>query len=102
MCDIVGIRSPHITDYDADTIQSMVSCLSHRGPDNLGIHSIPEDHISLGHTRLAIIDFSYDLISETRHQYKSLNIFSSQFYDQHNMSKIPWDIASLILWLNTL
>ena len=49
-----------------------------------------------------ILNLSYELIGERRHKYESQKIFASQFHDQHDVSKIPWDIASLILWLNTL
>ncbi|MBD3271970.1 MAG: asparagine synthase (glutamine-hydrolyzing) [Elusimicrobia bacterium] len=55
MCGICGILS--FTDTKPlSAIEAMVQCLTHRGPD--AQKSIILDRISLGHTRLSIIDTS--------------------------------------------
>ena len=54
MCGISGMfASP-----DEAVIQRMISILSHRGPDGNGIWVDSNEQVGLGHTRLAIIDFS--------------------------------------------
>ena len=51
MCGIAGV-----TWRDPDLIERMTTILTHRGPDQHGIHV--DDHVSLGHRRLSIIDLS--------------------------------------------
>ncbi|MEN6294150.1 MAG: asparagine synthase (glutamine-hydrolyzing) [Methanobacterium sp.] len=50
MCGICGIAGQE----DPALIKKMCKSLHHRGPDDSGIYS--DDHITLGHTRLSIID----------------------------------------------
>jgi asparagine synthase (glutamine-hydrolysing) len=52
MCGICGILGP----ISSDTISRMVSAIHHRGPDDRGIYQ--DQSISLGMSRLAIIDIS--------------------------------------------
>lgn len=52
MCGICGIYGVE----DRALIQSMLSVMKHRGPDGEGIFI--DSHMSLGHTRLSIIDLS--------------------------------------------
>lgn len=57
MCGIAGIynfQGEH--NSNAGIIKSMVQQLDHRGPDGQGFYS--DKHISLGHSRLSIIDLS--------------------------------------------
>jgi asparagine synthase (glutamine-hydrolysing) len=69
MCGIFGIYSfSTATDSHAlrDHLQSAQSALHHRGPDDSGLETfsvscdmgVPEGSLSLGHTRLSIIDLS--------------------------------------------
>ncbi len=51
MCGIAGIFGS-----DASGMEAMVAALSHRGPDGRGIHQ--DGDVTLGHTRLSIIDLS--------------------------------------------
>ena len=51
MCGINGFNF-----RDEDKIKKMNNCLAHRGPDGNSFYS--SDDISLGHTRLSIIDLS--------------------------------------------
>jgi len=52
MCGICGIYGKK----DEITLNKMISVLKHRGPDDKGIYL--DENISLGHTRLSIIDLS--------------------------------------------
>jgi asparagine synthase (glutamine-hydrolysing) len=51
MCGICGIGW-----YNNALIKKMTNALRHRGPDDMGMFS--DDKVSLGHTRLSIIDLS--------------------------------------------
>jgi len=51
MCGICGF-----TWNDEELVTGMTQVLSHRGPDQSGVYT--DDHISLGHRRLSIIDVS--------------------------------------------
>lgn len=51
MCGIVGY-----TGSNLDTVKRAHALQTHRGPDDEGFYS--DDHISLGHNRLAIIDIN--------------------------------------------
>ncbi len=51
MCGICGINW-----RDAELTRAMTSAMTHRGPDQEGIFH--DDHVSLGHRRLSIIDLS--------------------------------------------
>jgi asparagine synthase (glutamine-hydrolysing) len=58
MCGIAGIISASSTQYDKQDVQKMISCLSHRGPDDEAIWQNKDGNVILGHRRLAIIDRS--------------------------------------------
>ncbi len=51
MCGIIGF-----TFEDKQLVRKLVSTLTHRGPDSQGIFT--DKNVSLGHTRLSIIDLS--------------------------------------------
>ena len=52
MCGICGFSGFR----DDSVLAAMMECLRHRGPDDTG--KFIDDEISLGHTRLSIIDLS--------------------------------------------
>jgi asparagine synthase (glutamine-hydrolysing) len=55
MCGIVGIFNQNRNQNDTESIlHSMVACLAHRGPDDMGFYH--SDRISMGQSRLSIID----------------------------------------------
>src|SRR5688500_18015741 len=58
MCGITGILSPDPRGAGtrARLVAAMTGTLGHRGPDDSGSWS--DAHVSLGHTRLSIIDLS--------------------------------------------
>ncbi|TQL69982.1 asparagine synthase (glutamine-hydrolysing) [Nocardioides albertanoniae] len=53
MCGISGIRS-YAGPPDAELVRRMMAALFHRGPDGSGYYR--DEHVALGHTRLAIVD----------------------------------------------
>ena len=55
MCGIVGYLSSNFENKKS-VIQSMTQTLTHRGPDKENYWN--DDFISLGHTRLSVIDLS--------------------------------------------
>ncbi len=56
MCGVCGIYSD-VTRPDARLVQFMMGALSHRGPDGSGYYI--DDRVTLGHTRLAIVDTAH-------------------------------------------
>lgn len=54
MCGIAGF----IGDGDRSDIEAMTRALAHRGPDGDGYHIDSEQHVFLGHRRLAVRDIS--------------------------------------------
>ena len=56
MCGIAGILNNHISDSDLSVTARMIRLLRHRGPEETGLYV--DDHISLAHARLSIIDLS--------------------------------------------
>ena len=56
MCGITGIHHYGGANAHADIVRRMTQSLSHRGPDDCGLHVTGS--IGLGHTRLSIIDLS--------------------------------------------
>lgn len=57
MCGIAGCVNTIGSTPDAALIERMVSSLSHRGPDETGVHVAGE--VGLGHARLSIIDIAF-------------------------------------------
>jgi asparagine synthase (glutamine-hydrolysing) len=57
MCGIVGLASKQEA-VSAQILTAMIDRLRHRGPDDRGQWSSPDNRVGLGHTRLAIIDLS--------------------------------------------
>lgn len=56
MCGICGKININNEPIDKVLLKNMISCLSHRGPDDEGIYL--KDNVGLGHRRLSIIDLS--------------------------------------------
>lgn len=56
MCGIAGLVSFNESQVSEGSLNAMVDCLEHRGPDDHG--SYIDRNIGLGHTRLSIIDLS--------------------------------------------
>ncbi|HUF10718.1 MAG TPA: asparagine synthase (glutamine-hydrolyzing), partial [Rhodothermales bacterium] len=59
MCGITGFWSREVPSYEPrETLEMMISTLSHRGPDDEGRWSDPDGRLHFGHTRLSVIDLS--------------------------------------------
>lgn len=58
MCGIAGIVSRGERSVEPGWVESMVSALSHRGPDGKGVWCSRDGGAVIGHTRLAIVDLS--------------------------------------------
>lgn len=58
MCGICGIVGFDKQPVKAESIQSMMDSISHRGPDSQGHYISSDGATALGHLRLAIIDLS--------------------------------------------
>ncbi len=56
MCGICGILRVTGGVPDPELLRRMTATLRHRGPDEIGFHE--DSHVSLGHSRLSIIDLS--------------------------------------------
>ena len=75
MCGICGFNWD-----DKELIVKMMSSINHRGPDDSG-HYI-DDNISLGHTRLSIIDLSEKGKQPIHNEDESLwIIFNGEIYN---------------------
>ena len=57
MCGILGIVSKNFT-HNQNWIKNNLSKIIHRGPDNTGSWVSDDNLVSLGHTRLSILDLS--------------------------------------------
>ncbi|HEY0729339.1 MAG TPA: hypothetical protein VGD38_14770, partial [Pyrinomonadaceae bacterium] len=60
MCSISGVLQTELTVDAVQTVRGMNATLRHRGPDDSGVWSVdtPDGRVTLGNTRLAIIDTS--------------------------------------------
>ena len=65
MCGIAGIiRKPnYVAPIDKLDLEKMSSLISHRGPDDKGIHIDQKNRFGFAHRRLSIVD-----LSENGHQ----------------------------------
>lgn len=58
MCGIAGIWTLEGPDLSLDQFSLFLDALSHRGPDGRGVYKDSQEHLFLGHRRLAILDLS--------------------------------------------
>src|SRR5215467_870545 len=59
MCGIAGILNhSRRVDVSIETLERMRDRMTHRGPDDHGIHLSPNRRAGLAHRRLSIIDLS--------------------------------------------
>lgn len=86
MCGIAGIASNHKVN-NQEMVRSMLDALSSRGPDDSGVYS--EDSISLGMTRLEILDpIGGKQPMEFNNRY--VLVFNGQIYNHLQLrSRIP-------------
>ena len=86
MCGISGILSFGKGSENMEKVVQMNHCLSHRGPDGEGIWG--DEHIVLGHRRLAIIDLSstgnQPMLSVDK---KLVLVFNGEIYNYRELRK---------------
>ena len=60
MCGLVGIVASLPEDRVSSTLDSMISKVGHRGPDDQGkiVLRVGDFHLGAAHTRLSILDLS--------------------------------------------
>lgn len=58
MCGIAGVFSQGGLDLSVETLVAMRDQMTHRGPDDCGVHSDPAAGLGLAHRRLSIVDLS--------------------------------------------
>lgn len=85
MCGIVGI-----TWNDPELVERMASTLTHRGPDQAGVYA--DEHVSLGHRRLSIIDLSEDGRQPMSNEDGSVwVVFNGEIYNFQELREILQD-----------
>lgn len=55
ICGVIRFAEP-VNDADRAAVAVMSAHQAHRGPDGQGVHE--DDHVLLGHRRLAVLDVS--------------------------------------------
>lgn len=95
MCGITGYTGNVIPDL----IRVMNATQAHRGPDGQGIFEDPLIGVSLGHTRLAILDLS-DAAAQPMHSFcgRYVIVYNGEIYNyrelRRELSKAGWDFRS--------
>jgi asparagine synthase (glutamine-hydrolysing) len=90
MCGLVGA----ISDSPSNLIDCAIRSLKHRGPDSQGklISKVRHKYISLGHTRLSIIDLGSNANQPYSQENVSL-VFNGEIYN-HNILRSSKDFSS--------
>ena len=121
MCGITGM----LGNPDPGIVKSMMSYLTHRGPDGTGVWS--DEEVALGHNRLAIVDLaggSQPLISDdgviliangeiynhkaikskTQYNYKTSSDSEAiiALYNQHKITNGSLDAGGQSTWISKL
>ena len=80
MCGICGKVTFDDSLVQPDLIERMCHTLTHRGPDDLGVHTAP--HVGLGQRRLAIIDLSPEAAPPLANEDQSIwVVFNGEIYN---------------------
>ena len=83
MCGIVGIINS--TSFDSrESIELLVSALSHRGPDASGLYVSPGRNVFFGNTRLSIIDPSPSN-NQPFETAKTVIVFNGEVYNHREL-----------------
>jgi asparagine synthase (glutamine-hydrolysing) len=97
MCGIVGTYGGS-SAINSEFIRQACNALAHRGPDAKEVWLDPDDHIHLGHTRLAILDLSpAGGQPMTSHCGRYVIVFNGEIYNHQEIRKelaaavdMPW------------
>jgi asparagine synthase (glutamine-hydrolysing) len=85
MCGIAGIFN---FPRAQERIQKMLETQRERGPDALGVYSLPEKDIVLGHNRLGIIDLSTNANQPMfSHDKRYVMVFNGEIYNYIELRK---------------
>ncbi|KAA9398356.1 asparagine synthase (glutamine-hydrolyzing) [Haloarcula sp. CBA1130] len=81
MCGIAGLYG----DIEAGTIDRMVDCLTHRGPDDDGYHVDGKHGIAMGMRRLSIIDLSNGAQPVYNEDGTVVAVFNGEIYNYQSL-----------------
>ena len=80
MCGIAGIfDTKQCRPLDRGVLERMTHSLSHRGPDEFGLHM--EDGVAFGHRRLSIIDLAAGQQPFESHNGRAVMVFNGEIYN---------------------
>jgi len=100
MCGIAGFIGA--VPYPEFLIQEMTNSLHHRGPDSTGYWTSKRNHISLGHTRLAIVDLTpagaQPMVSKSERYSIS---FNGEIYNHQSIRKDLQQKGLISAWCGT-
>jgi asparagine synthase (glutamine-hydrolysing) len=102
MCGILGFHSPHINKSEAEHISNiMLECLRRRGPDGKGLWS-NDAGLSIGHTRLSIVDLSSNGSQPMRSADNRFIVsFNGEIYNHLQLRKELLQDSPNISWQST-
>ena len=91
MCGIAGLidlKNTLSAQDLAHRAEHMAKALSHRGPDDSGVWSQPEQGIALSHRRLSIIDLSKDAAQPMlSHNNRYALVYNGEIYNFPEIKK---------------
>jgi len=86
MCGIAGWFSPYtIPSLEVETLQRMMRCIKHRGPDGQG--NVLLNHACLGHVRLSIIDLYSGQQPMQSHDERFTISYNGEIYNYRELRK---------------
>lgn len=81
MCGIAGVYG----DIETGTIERMVDCLTHRGPDDDGYHVDSKHNLAMGMRRLSIIDLSNGAQPVYNEDGTVVAVFNGEIYNYQSL-----------------
>lgn len=83
MCGIAGILGPEPTSRQRESVDAMLACVVHRGPDGLGVAA--RDGCALGLRRLAIMDVAASAEPFTNEDGTVVSVVNGQIYNSDEL-----------------
>ncbi len=80
MCGIAGVYNTDNT-IDRTIFDEMVDIVAYRGPDGRGTYFAEDDHLALGHRRLAIIETNESGAQPFSYQDRHIIVFNGEIYN---------------------
>jgi len=81
MCGIAGVFG----QSDEDTLDSMLSCLSHRGPNGVGQYTAPDADMRMGMRRLSVIDLETGMQPIYNEDESVVVVFNGEIYNYREL-----------------